>query len=337
MCVVRVFLAIAGTTPMLLLLITLIISRVYACLWRARIDGTGGDTGSDVAIDSNGNVIFIGTYQSPVLSIYSSDGTANASATLLNNEPTLTEEEEIIFNDAAFITKYSPDGAHLWSTRIDGPSSESGYRVATDAQGHVFVFGVHESSPASIYRPSPQASSNSDPSATLTKYSNWRDAYIVKYSPAGEYMWSANVASNSSIYLADMGIDAAGNVIVAGSYSSMGLIFDATANPAATPPPAVATMRLGINLAVFSIKFNSNGCYLWSTTSDGSSNDYPHAIAIDSEANVIVTVSNLPIQLFNHARDPAGQYRLLLRLSHQVLIVWITFMGFTHRWQQFSL
>lgn len=76
-----------------------------------------GDIGTAVALDPSGNVFVSGTTGGRL------DGAVNAGR-----------------NDA-FVAKFAPDGTLLWVRLLGTTGAESGYAVATDAAGFVYVAG----------------------------------------------------------------------------------------------------------------------------------------------------------------------------------------------------
>ena len=95
--------------------------------WSKTAGSTGYEGGTGIAADSGGNVFVTGGID---------PGGVNFGGGALQSAG---------FQDV-FLVKYSPAGAHLWSRRFGGTSSDSGAAVATDAAGNVLLTGTFEGS-----------------------------------------------------------------------------------------------------------------------------------------------------------------------------------------------
>ncbi|TVR79069.1 MAG: T9SS C-terminal target domain-containing protein [Chitinophagaceae bacterium] len=163
-------------------------------LWAQSAGGENWDEGYDVAIDSEGNTLLTGYFQSPYI-VFGSD-------TLINQGD---------YN--IFVVKYDPDGNTVWAHSFGGNSSDISRGITTDARDNVLVTG---------YLKSQSIAFGSD---TLTN-ENGSDVFVVKYSPEGNFLW---VKSTKGIY-SDRGYsistDKSRNVFLTGSYLSYDMSFD---------------------------------------------------------------------------------------------------------------
>jgi hypothetical protein len=155
-------------------------------LWAARIAGTGSDNGQAVATDISNNVYVTGGY-SAVLFIYNQGTLGTLGASL-----------GWIVSSDCFVAKYSPDGAVLWATQIagTGASSDSGYGIATNTLGNVFVTGTYTSN-LTLYN------TNGSIGTTLTGAS--LTCFLANYRSDG--------------YIANPPIPASSNVLVSATYT----------------------------------------------------------------------------------------------------------------------
>ena len=130
--------------------------------WATRIAGSGNVTGDGISVDGSGNSYVTGAYDSNMVTIYNADG--STFETLTNSG----------FYDV-FVVKYNTSGMAQWATRIGGTTSDIGYGISFDISGNVYVTGVYEYNPVTVY--------NADGSTfeTLTN-SGFYDTFIVKYS-----------------------------------------------------------------------------------------------------------------------------------------------------------
>jgi uncharacterized delta-60 repeat protein len=170
--------------------------------WARQIAGTGSDQVNSVAIDSNGNIVVIGNYQSNPVSIFGS----SASFATLANANTLSD---------TFVVKYNSSGTPQWARRIGGIGREYGVSVVTDSTGNIIVTGFYNSTELTIY------GTNETPEFTLTNADD--DIFIVKYNSSGIPQWAKRIGGSGGEYTQftnSVSTDSTGNIIVAGQYYS---------------------------------------------------------------------------------------------------------------------
>ena len=245
-------------------------------LWTNRYNGPGNDSdwASAVAVDGSNNVIVTGS------------SAANAG--------------DPVNYDYATI-QYSSAGEPLWTNRYNGPANgdEGAYAMAVDGSNNVIVTGCsygggsyydyatiqYSSAGVPLWTNRYRGPGNSDGQAwavavdgsnnvIVTGYScnsgrvN-RDYATIKYSSAGEPLWTNryNGPGNGDDYAKAVAVDGSNNVIVTG-YSYNGADYDCA-----------------------TIQYSSAGVPLWTNRYNGPGNgdDYPNAVAVDSNNSVIVT------------------------------------------------
>ena len=136
--------------------------------------------------------------------------------------------------------KYALNGTQEWLRSYNGPQNnfDGGIVVKTDAQGNVYVAGNAAS-----------------------------DYVTLKYSSAGDLLWSALFVGKGPDAVRAMEIDAVGNVIITGQSDSTGSSFD-----------------------IVTIKYNSSGQQQWLSRYNGTGNfdDYPNAMVMDASGNIYI-------------------------------------------------
>jgi uncharacterized protein (TIGR03437 family) len=142
--------------------------------------------------------------------------------------------------------------------------------VATDPQGNIYVVG-QTSSPAF-----PVTANALQP--TLGGGS---DAFISKFSPAGDLVWSTYFGGSGDDSAAGVAIDSAGNILVAGTTSSRDL-----------PVLNAYQSTLGGSDDVFVLKLDPTGKILYSTYLGGSNGAGAAGLAVDSAGAAYITGSN---------------------------------------------
>ena len=95
-------------------------------LWATSAGGTGSEGGTGLAIDSSGNALVTGYYQSNTITF----GTT-----------TLTNTDSIGITSDVFLVRYDVNGNALWAKSAGGTSEDVGCAISTDANGNVLVTG----------------------------------------------------------------------------------------------------------------------------------------------------------------------------------------------------
>jgi uncharacterized delta-60 repeat protein len=295
-------------------------------IWAARYNGTGngGDIGSDIAIDSSGNICVTGsaagsgTGYDCITIKYSADGNQLWAATYNGPQNSTDEARAIIIADSNdvyvagyslgsvadidYITiKYSPEGNELWTARYEGPASSTDLAeaIAVDSSGNVYVTGYS--------------------AGASTGY----DYATIKYSSDGNELWAVryNGPENGSDKAKAIAIDAADNLYVTGYCASAqtgydwvtikyspdgGELWKARYNSPQNGSDEAWAIAIDGNNGVYvtgsstgtgtgedctTIKYSADGSVLWVAAYNGTANaaDKAQAIAISSSGNIYVT------------------------------------------------
>ncbi len=165
-------------------------SPTGSLLFSTYLGGSGGDFANGVATDSTGNAFIIGgTYSTnfPTLNAYHTTNTGGSDA---------------------FLSKFSPSGALLFSTYLGGSGDDYGYAAATDSSGNVYVTG--------------ETSSRIFPllNAYQAYYGGSGDAFLSKFSSTGSLLFSTYLGGSGIDYANGVATDSSGNVYLTGSTSS---------------------------------------------------------------------------------------------------------------------
>lgn len=279
--------------------------------------GKGGGTDCMTQLfDSDGNRLWQSWYDGPAHSHdHPTDLAVDAEGNVyITGASTGTDNYDMI------TVKYDPSGRELWAARYNGPAdgSDQGTSLTVDEAGHVIVAGysVHPGSHA--------------------------DYVTIKYSPAGQVMWTAlyNGASDSSDYARTVAVDAAGSVYVAGEswaagsgndlvivkYSASGqMLWESRyGNPANTAdklvdlaldPDGNPVMAGYGNNRFTALKLNPEGDLLWSWIPDfdGSLS----GMQLDREGHLYLTGSA-------HIQPDQGDYAVV-KLDSTGRLCWQTF------------
>lgn len=261
-------------------------------VWSTYFGGNDHDFIADLALDSYGDVFLTGHTRST--------GGVSTDLTVLPGV------------ENPFVAKFSSGGIHLWGTYFGG-THDGGWGIGVDASDNIYVSGLTSST-----------SGISTVGSHQEVKGNGGDAFLVKYSHAGQLLWgtyfggSGNDKSNTLVVSQD------GSVVITGDTQSPDAI--ATSNGYQTSP--------GSTEDAFLARFSPDGDMLWGTYLGGNGVEYIHAIcetedgalllAGQSESTDNVTSPNAFQQL------PAGEYdALLMQCSAQGEFQWGTYLGGT--------
>ncbi len=187
-----------------------------------------------------------------------------------------------------------------YSTFLGGDFSSDAFAVAVDSQGNAYVTGDTgaDTFPTTTGAYNRLLNGSGSPGNTVT------DVFVTKFSPSGTLVYSTFIGGTTDDHGTGIAIDSQGNAYVTGWTDS--------GDFPTTPGAFQATASFGEN--GFVTKLNPSGTALvYSTYLQGSSDDQPHAIAVDSQGFAYIagdTFSNdfptkNPIQGQNNGNDEA--------------------------------
>jgi hypothetical protein len=252
--------------------------------WSAQIASTSNDYINSVAADPSGNVIVTGSYAG-ALAFYNT-GSTQASLTLPLTTGTVN----------SFVAKYTTAGTVSWVAQLSGSgATNSASGVASDPFGNVIVSGTYTGSPLTIYN------SSGVSNASLLN-SGDQDAFIVKYTPSGGFVWAARVASANRDYGGTVVTDAAGNIFMNNMSinASLGVTFYNSSGTTFT------TLTGTANQDVYLIKYSPAGSVLWVARLSSTGNEWSYGLTVDSSGNPIISGSSASNITFYNSDGTAG-------------------------------
>ncbi|MBL0288184.1 MAG: SBBP repeat-containing protein [Bacteroidetes bacterium] len=181
-------------------------------------------------------------------------------------------KEELPFVNASFVLKSDTIASNsttikrLWATYYGGSLPDSGYSVALDLNGNIFVTGITKSN-----------NNIATVGASQTTFGGGKmDAFLVKFNSAGIRQWATYIGGNSTDYAYDLTTDASGNIYVAGYTESDNNIATAGA----------FQQTIVADEEAFLVKYNSAGNKLWGTYYGGDNTDFGQGVVTDNVGNV---------------------------------------------------
>jgi hypothetical protein len=226
-------------------------------VWATFLGGSLLDYGYGIAVGSDGSFFVTGITQS------FNFPTKNAFDSTLS--VTVSTDTD------AFITKFSSNGALLWSSYLGGNLDDRAFGIEVDADGNCFVSGYTNS----IDFPT----LNAFESTISASYCCHFDAFVTKFSSTGTLLWSTYLGgSQGSSDSFDLVVGSAGDVFVVGITAAGNFPIKDAFDP---------TINGGTD--AYLTKFSSNGTLLLSTFFGGTSDDVGLGIAISSNDSCIIS------------------------------------------------
>ena len=217
-------------------------------------DATSVGQGAAIAVDSAGDVYLSGTFT----------GTTNFDPGSGSTSFTATGRNDV------FVAKYDPNGNLLWAQDIVGTSGaiDQGYAIAVDGSGNVVAAGSYQNSATF--------------GTTVLTAGGLDESFVTKLNPSGQFLWAkGTTGSGSSVaQAAGVAIDASGNVISTGYYTS-------TVN--FNPGAGVLDLPQAGSRAIFVQKLDANGNLVWAQGIVGTDINQANSVAADASGNLYVT------------------------------------------------
>ncbi len=165
----------------------------------------------------------------------------------------------------ALVIKYASSGTISFAKRISSyGGNEYVNGTAVDAQGNTYVTGsfVNNIRLGNL-------------TLTTGVSGQRRDAIVVKYSPSGVVLWTRQF---SNCYSGGLGLDAAGNLYVAGTFTGSLTVGSTT----------LTSTGGSSDSDVFLVKYDSQGTVMWARGAGGTDGDEGDAVAVNAAGQVAV-------------------------------------------------
>jgi hypothetical protein len=229
-------------------------SPTGALLYATYLGGSAADVAYAIAVDSQGNAYLTGTTAS-----------SNFPVTQSAYRSTLAGASN------AFVAKLNPTGSSLlYSSYLGGSGTDTGYGIAVDASGDMFIAGSTSSTNFPV-----------SSGAYRTAYAGGTfDAFVTALNSGGGLLYSTYLGGSAEDQAYAIALDSKGDAFVAGETLS--------ANFPNTPGFIQAAHNASYDGFVAAL--NPGGsALLYSTLLGGSSDDYACGIALDSAGNAYVS------------------------------------------------
>lgn len=214
-----------------------------------RLGGQYSDNVTDVAVDSENNIVLTGDYNGS----FDCDPSANSAFLPYSNV------------GGIFLVKYNELGDYVFSggyTQSSG-SDHIARKVIVDESDNIFVCGeIAENIDLDF----------SAATYTVTGYSG-RDVFYAKYNPNGAFQWGNSFGNSSTQTAGGIGLDESNQLYITGSYIGNMSIDDGLGN---ISPTLVNNGGFDIYVA----RYNENGELIWTTSYGGNQADMARTIEV---------------------------------------------------------
>ncbi len=160
-------------------------------IWAKSAGGSANDESNSIALDSSGNVLIIGSFNSPSITF----GTTTLASAGGND---------------IFIVKYDTGGNVIWAKGEGGTAYDWGSSVATDVSGNILITGYFKSTTIVF-------------GTTTLNNAGIQNTFVAKYNVSGNALWAKSMEGTTNNGN-DISTDNTGNVFVTGSFSAPGII-----------------------------------------------------------------------------------------------------------------
>ena len=229
--------------------------------WSAKVVCTSYDQGGmSLKTDSSGNVYSVGINVFAAPTFYNANGTVGGS--LLWGGTT----------EGMWLAKWNSSGTFQWALRFVTSDLNTGAgALSIDSSGNLYVSSAYDSTLT--------LKNTGDATAATMTNSGSYDAFIVKYSSAGSYIWNARIGGTGSTQEIANAIDGSGNVYVMGLYTGTLIVY--TSGEASS-----TTLTNSGSYDHFIAKYTSAGVLVWATRIGSSGSEYNKGISVDLAGNV---------------------------------------------------
>lgn len=224
--------------------------------WAYGIGGSSIDAAVSVSTDALGNVLCTGYFSG------SCDFQTNGTETV--NRTSQAGSEDV------FVLKTTANGDYLWVQTFGGNNIDWPYALCSDGNNNVFVSGFFRQTVD--FNPGIEEENLSS--------AGMNDAFVVKFNSSGNFQWVRKFGSSDMDGAAGLQCDAAGNIVVSGSFAST-VDFDPGA---ANFPLSAAGGR-----DVFVIRLDGNGIFHNALRFGASGDDTSEGLAISPSGDVFIT------------------------------------------------
>jgi hypothetical protein len=261
--------------------------------WATYFGGSDADQGRAIIADGSGNVYVTGY-------------------TLSTNFPVMNAGQTTIGGATdAFIAKFTSGGSCLWATYYGGSNADSGWYLAIDTGGNIYLAGNTTSGNIPLQNP------------WQNTCGGGQDVFLLKLDNSGQSLWATYFGGNDYDTCSGIGIGASGSIYLGGFSKSTNLPTTNAYQPANAGDYDFFAAKLTYVAPVTSV--------LWLTYLGGSGSDNPYGFGIDASENVYLPggsySTNFPVLNAYQSSNAGQQDAVLAKLNSSGQLQWSTYFG----------
>jgi len=220
--------------------------------WGYRWGGFSNDVAYDITTDSSGNIYITGKYGG-----------------VMDMNP--GAEIDYRTGSGLFIIKFSNTGDYLWANTFEGSTADTGYAIAYQESGQIYVSGIFYGT----------VDFDPGPGEDLHTSGGSSDCFLLKLNQDGTFVWAKTWGDYALDHARGVTVDWTGKVYVTGDYRGIDVDFD--------PGPSEDLHSFNGGADAFISHYDQNGNYQWTKTWGSANGDYPEDISMDGYGNVHIT------------------------------------------------
>jgi FlgD Ig-like domain len=267
-------------------------------VWAKRAGGTALDQGRDIVVDAAGNAYVTGFFRGASASFGSITLTGGGGAEI-------------------FVAKYDASGNEVWAKRAGGAGLQATFSITLDASGNSYIAGYIEGT--ATFGPG-------EGNQTILTSLGGDDMIVAKYATNGDLVWAKRAGGSMNAFSFDVGVDAAGNSYVTGS-------FDGTATFGLGETYETTLASAGVNnySDIFLAKYDASGALVWAKRAGDVNFDRGRGIRVDAAGNSYVTGRFQSMATFGSTTvTSAGNYDVFVaKYDANGNVIWVTRAGGT--------
>jgi hypothetical protein len=230
------------------------LDRTGALVWATSIGGQQTDTGYDIALDAEGNIIITGSFHDIV---DFDPGPEDFKMGSLGQED-------------IFIVKLNAIGNFTWARRIGGTGRDEPQSIVVNTNGGIILTGYY----------SEYADFDPGPNSALQQSFGEEDIFIAAYNALGDYMWAKSIGGTGVDMARSIDLSSANELTITGSFRNT-----VDFNPGAGD--SILT-SMGEN-DIFILRFHADGEFGWVRRIGGIESDEGAMITTDLAGNIYST------------------------------------------------
>jgi hypothetical protein len=201
-----------------------------------------------------------------------------------------------------------------WAKVYMNSSTAATVDVEVDATGNSYTVGNFASTMNANYGVN---------TANMMTAFGGQDIFITKHDATGTLLWVKHLGGSGDELPVALDVDASGNVVIAGTFTSTNMDFD--------PGTGVTALSSTGSTDLFVLKLNTSGNFVWAQRSGGTQGELMSDVEFDTDGNIYVAGSFTTINDFfsntNTLNSGGSRDAFLCKLNSAGTYQWVKVIG----------